>query len=113
MLKKQLGKNLRQYRKARHFTQAHLAALIDVEPSFIAHIESGYTGMDIYHLYLAAEALDISCSTLLCGESDTVNLETICKLLNDKPPEYIASIEKIVRVCIEDFEKKDGQSPPS
>lgn len=111
-LKRQLGKNLRHYRKARHFTQARLAELINVEPSFIAHIESGYTGMDLYHLYLAAEALDVSCSALLCGETDTMNLENICKLLSDKPPEYVASIEKIVRVCVEEFERKDGQNPP-
>ena len=102
-LRKQIGKNILKYRHKNNYTQAQLAELMDVETSFIAHVESGKSTLSIFNLYQAAIVLHVSCDALLYEESASTHLENINRLLKDTSPEYIASVEKLVQLCISEF----------
>lgn len=105
-LKKQLGANILKYRRANGYTQAQLAELLNVETSFIAHVEAGNRTLSTYNLYRTAIFLHVSCDALLCEETALTHLENIDILLKDKPLKYVAGIEKLVRVCVNEFEQK-------
>lgn len=56
--KELLGKNLREYRKNKGFTQDQLAEIIDIEPQSISKIESGINFPLLSNLDKIADILD-------------------------------------------------------
>ncbi len=63
-----LGANIRQFRKARGFTQASLAEKLFVTPQNISKWENGQSTPDVENLCLLAQALGVSVERLLGGE---------------------------------------------
>lgn len=55
--------------------------------------------MKVHTLLATARALNVSCDALLCPEGPAVQRENIKRLLADQPDEYLAGIEKMIRVC--------------
>lgn len=64
MIKEQFGQRLRQYRKAKGYSQETFAPVCGMHRTYIAGIESGKRNISIENVYRLAEALNISVSEL-------------------------------------------------
>ena len=98
-----VGKNLMKYRTEAGLTQAELADLIHVSTTFISRVERGRKRMKVQTLYAAAQALHVSCDALLSVDEVAGHMHNINKLLAEQPAEHLAGIERIIRVCAEEF----------
>ena len=61
-----IGKRIRRYRKAAGFTQQELAELVELEPSYVSHIERGATKLSLPSIVGIANALRVTVDDLLC-----------------------------------------------
>jgi|GEM_PF-6048933 len=59
------GKFLKQARKMRNFTQAEMAAFLNIDPSTYWKLENGKIKLDTDRLVLIADKLEVSLDTLL------------------------------------------------
>ena len=110
-LAKTLGENIAKYRDMSGMTQVQLAERVGVSTAFISRVERGQKMMKIHTLYATAQALNVSCDALICQEERTANLENVKSLLGAQPSEYLAGIEKLIRVCVEEFDPKRKNLP--
>lgn len=62
---KQIGENIRKFRKKRKFTQMDLAASCGFEESSIGRLENGNTNPTIKTLLKLSKALDVKLSDLV------------------------------------------------
>lgn len=69
---KQIGANIKHYRKSHHLLQTELADKLRVSPSTITNIERGTVGITSKTLFLLAEAFHIHIAQLLLDE------DTLC-----------------------------------
>lgn len=106
-----IGGNVAKYRESAGLTQAQLAERVGISTAFISRMERGQKMMKVHTLYVIAQALNVSCDALLNTVGPTAQLENIKFLLADQPSEYLAGIEKMIRVCIQEFDPK--QKMPS
>lgn len=102
-----LGVNVLKYRTLAGLSQAVLAERVGVSTAFISRVECGKKMMKVHTLYETARALNVSCDALLQTEGPAANLENIRCLLEDQPSEYLGGIEKLIRVCVEEFKPKE------
>lgn len=105
-LEKIMGANIAKYREAARLTQAALAEKIGISTAFVSRVERGQKKMKVETLYATAKALNVSVDALLSTDSSAAQLANINQLLAGQSDEYLEGIEKIIRVCIEDFEPK-------
>ncbi len=81
-----IGKQIRNCRKQKKMSQATLAELINISPSFMSCIENGNRIMSLETLVSIANALEVTVDILL-AESQCQNLDAsaqeLCKLLGD------------------------------
>ena len=61
----ELGRRLREARRAKHLTQAELASLAGINRVTLAHVERGAAEVGVLRLRRLAEALGISAGQLL------------------------------------------------
>ena len=62
---KSLGKNIKNYRDLKGFTQSELAELVCLSREYIADIERGLKNVRLRKLYLIADTLNVKCSDLI------------------------------------------------
>lgn len=105
-LEEVIGANIAKYRKAAGLTQAALAEKIEVSTTFISRVERGQKRMKVETLYATAKALNVSVDALLSTDSSAAQLANINQLLAGQSNEYLEGIEKIIRICVEDFKPK-------
>jgi len=105
-----IGNNVARYRNMAGLTQTQLAERVGISTAFISRVERGQKMMKIQTLYKVARVLNVSCDALL-SQDDIAQLENINVLLADKPYQFVIGIEKLIRICIEQFESK--KEPPS
>ena len=98
-LEKTIGSNISRYRTELGLTQSQAG-------SFISRVERGQKMMKVQTLYATAQALNVSCDALLREEGPETHLENIHRLLMDRPSGYLRGIEKLVMICMEEFEPK-------
>lgn len=98
-----IGRNIARYRQEAGLTQAELAEKIGVSIAFISRVERGSKMMKVEHLYTTAQVLNVSCDALFCQDSYVSNFENIRFIVDSIPTEYLPGIEKLIRVCAEDF----------
>ena len=60
-----------------------------------------------YVLYSYTKALNVSVDALLSSDSSAAQLANINQLLAGQSDEYLEGIERMIRVCIEEFEPKE------
>lgn len=101
-----IGRNVAKYRDLAGLTQAQLAERVGISTAFISRVERGQKMMKVLTLYAMARALKVSCDALLSEEGPTAQVENIKRLLADQPGEYLAGIEKLIRLCVEEFDPK-------
>ena len=109
-LKEIIGRNVAKYRSLAGMTQAQLAEQVGVSTAFISRVERGQKMMKVQTLYLIAKSLNVSCDALLGAVGSSVQLENIKLLLSQSSSEYLAGIERMLRVCVEEFEIKKEKS---
>lgn len=94
-----VGRNIQHFRKNAGMTQAQLAEKINVSPAFVSRMERGEKGVSLKVLDALAEEFQVSYDALVRGPESRARLETVLLLLEGRSEEYIAWIEKILRVC--------------
>ncbi len=81
-----IGKQIRNCRKQKKISQASLAEIINISPSYMSCIENGYRIMSLETLVAIANALGVTVDILL-AESQSQNLNAgakeLSELLND------------------------------
>ena len=102
-----IGRNIARYREAAGPTQAILAEKIGISTAFVSRVERGQKKMKVETLYATAKALNVSVDALLSADGPTAQLSNINRLLTGQPSEYLEGIERMIRVCIEEFEPKE------
>lgn len=101
-----IGNNLRKYRIENNLTQEELAEQVGISTSFYANLERGKKGMSIFVFRRLADALGISSDYLLYEETSIARTHNINNLLCNRSERTIVAIEKLVRLCLEEFESK-------
>lgn len=110
-LQSTIGGNVAKYRDSAGLTQAQLAERVGISTAFISRMERGQKIMKVHTLYSMAQALNVSCDALLNPDGPAAQFENIKLLLADQSSEYLAGIEKMIRVCVQEFNPK--QKAPS
>lgn len=108
---KTIGENTRKYRTRAGLTQAQLAEKVGVGTAFISRVERGQKRMRIETMLLVASALHISVDLLLYQEHENENaqLQTLVRMLEGQPPEFLDGIILLVQVCLEKFARSQGE----
>ena len=115
-----IGNNIAKYRVLAGLTQAQLAERIGVSTPFLSRIERGQKLMKLQTLCEIGNALNVSYDALLREESPSVHIENIKMILAKQPTEYLVGIERLIRICVEEFVAKasiaaistEQESPP-
>ena len=98
-----IGKNLQRYREENKLTQEELAERVGISTSFCANLERGKKAMSIVVLRNLADALNISVDYLLYEDRPSARIHNIASLLNGKPEPFLISMERLMRLCVEEF----------
>lgn len=97
-----IGLRVRDLRRKKHWTQAHLAELSGVEPSNISHIERGATKLSLPTLVRLADALDATPDTLLYGtirHNAHISNEIISELVRDCTDRELVAIAELIKTA--------------
>ena len=62
---REVGRNIKRYRKGAHRTQQQVAAEIGMSRASLANIEAGRQQVLVHHLFAIADALDLDSPTVL------------------------------------------------
>jgi len=104
------GNNLRKCRIERALTQEAVAVKANISVSHYAALENGRKSMSMFVLTQLADAFEVSTDSILrtpdtlCPQIMNINL-----LLSNQPVEIIGSIEKLIRLCINEFSTKQKE----
>ena len=95
----EIGKRIKEFRTRKHFTQAALAELSQVEPSNISHIERAATKVSLPTLIKIANALEVSLDELVyqnLKKCEHVSNARINDLLSDCSSEELSAILAVI-----------------
>ena len=95
-----IGKRVRQARKAKRYTQAELAEIINMSAKNLSSLERGATGISIPTLMALCKALETSCDYILFGNNNSQQT-TINTLLSKLPENKQSYAEKILEVFVD------------
>ena len=107
-----LGKRIRQKRKAKKITQESLAEKVDVGTTHISHIETGCTKLSLITFISIANALDVSADELLCdyvNNSSQIYKNELSLLLDnctDKEIRFIYDMVNCTLTCLHNRDLK-------
>ncbi len=102
-----IGNNVAKYRNMAGLTQTQLAERAGISTAFISRVERGQKMMKVSTLCAVASVLKVTCDALLSNNVPSAHCENIKILLSDKPEEFVESVEKLIRLCIDQFEPKE------
>lgn len=95
-----IGQRIKELRKAKNWTQAHLAEKSGIEPSNISHIERAATKLSLPTLISIVNALEVSLDEVVYGslqKSDHVSVRMIDELLSDCSPTELKALAEIIK----------------
>lgn len=98
-----IGSNLCTLRLDSGLTQEELAEAAGISTSFYANLERGNKGVSVAVLYSLAECLGVTVDRLLYEPTHDTHIKNLAALLKGKSPDFIKSVEKMVRLCIDEF----------
>ena len=98
--------NLRKYRDEQNLTQEEVAESAGISTAFLANIERGCKIMSVPVLRNLADSLGVSTDDLLY-EEQADRLSAITALLRDKPDSFVQSMEKLIRLAIDEFYQQE------
>lgn len=95
-----IGNRIKEFRKAKGWTQAFLAEKSGVEPSNISHIERAATKLSLPTMVNIANALDVTLDELAYGslaKSAHVSVKMIDDILAECSPEELKSLAEVLK----------------
>ena len=94
----QIGRRIMNLRLHKHYTREYLAELAEISTKFLYEIEMGKKGCSSYVLYMLAQALDVSMSSLIQDNIKTENddINWVYQMLESTQKDKIISILKIL-----------------
>ena len=98
-----VSRNLQKLRLERGYTQEEMSELAGISTSFYANLERGKKGMSIFVFRDLADALEVSTDSLLYSDHTNVCIQNIESLLCGMPDTFIAAMERLIRLCKEEF----------
>lgn len=102
---KAIGHRIKQARRDRNYTQAHLAELLSVTPEYISRVERANTQPSLKILGKIADLLSVNLTYLLEGTSTgngNYKLEEFTDLLKELPAEKRKLLYEIAVVLLRD-----------
>lgn len=93
-----MGKRIKQARKAKRYTQAQLAELIEMSSKNFSQIERGETGISLSTLISLCKFLDISADYILFGNQGENKKSSIDLLMSELNEEQQLYAEKMIEV---------------
>ena len=109
-LQQLLGQNLRKYRIERNVTQEALAEEAGISTTYYAALENGRKSPSMLFLRQIADGLNVSIDYLLREEQASYHTKNIAMILEDQPVEIVSSIEKLARLCVNEFADNERTS---
>lgn len=91
---KALGKRIREVRIQRKLSQADLAGMIQVSPSYMSDIEMGKTNFSIDIFKRITEALQVSADWLL-----RTNIPEVSAVYNAEITEALQTVQRLKQSC--------------
>ena len=94
-----IGARIREFRKAKGWTQAQFAEVSGIEPSNISHIERAATKLSLATLISIANALEVSLDELVYGnlvKSSHVSARLIDDLLADCSADELRALAEVI-----------------
>ena len=99
-----MGRRVQQARKAKRYTQAELAEIINMSSKNLSQLERGMTGISIPTLISLCQALNISADYILFGESKERPNGTASVLLSKLSEEKQLQAEQILKIFVEAYQ---------
>ncbi len=93
-----IANNIAYYRRKSGLTQKELGEMIDCSGNYISRLECQDRGVSVTMLVRIADALNVSCDTLLHKKCGGGTVQNVCALLDDCPEEFIEQVEAIIRI---------------
>ena len=93
-----IANNIAYYRRKSGLTQKELGEMIDCSGNYISRLECQDRGVSVTMLIRIAEALNVSCDTLLHKTCRRGNVQNVCALLDDCPEAFIEQVEAMIRI---------------
>ncbi len=102
-----VGRNIKNFRLMKKFTQNNLAKMVGVSPSYIANIERGKKVPSLELLEKIANILEVGPDTLLAQPDDLISIELrkLIGTLSGKGLEPIRFMNEVAAVFIRIFGK--------
>lgn len=79
----EIGKRVREFRKAKKLNQETLAELCQLSPSLIGQIERGEKSPSLRTIITLSHVFNVSLDRLVLGRSDMICDQSRCELYND------------------------------
>ena len=95
-----IGNRIKEFRKAKGWTQAELAERSNVEPSNISHIERAATKLSLPTMINIANALGVTLDEIAYGnlvKNTHISIKMIDDILADCSPEELKSIAQVIK----------------
>ncbi len=100
------GERIRQARKARRYTQAEVAEMINMSSKNFSQLERGMTGISISSLIALCKCLDVSSDYILFGTESTTQNNALNILLSQLSESEQIYAEKLLQVYVDSCKKK-------
>ena len=98
-----IGQNLRKARLGQRLTIEQVSERVGISTTFYSNLECGNKMMSLITFQKLTEVLGVSASTLLSNGKEDMHIKDIEMLLREQPPEMLAFVEKLLRLCVNDF----------
>jgi transcriptional regulator with XRE-family HTH domain len=106
-----LAKNIKNARKENHYTQEHLAELVNCSTVFISQIETGVRVPSLETLYNISNVLGVTIDSLFVETSNTGNTDfytkEIISLIKNCTEDEIKLIFDMVNILCNSFNRKN------
>ena len=98
-----IGRNLRRARLNQNLTIEQVSEYVGISTTFYSNLECGNKMMSLLTFQKLTEVLGVSASTLLSNGKEDMHIKDIEMLLREQPPEMLAFVEKLLRLCVSDL----------
>ena len=95
------GKRIQQIRKAKGYTQADLAEIIEINTKNVSRLENGTMGLSLPTLIALCSALQISADYILFGNQENNLQNTATVLLSKLSEQKQIQAEKVLEAFVE------------
>ena len=95
---KEIGKRIRNARKAKGLTQEQLSEMIDMSTNNLSYLECGHTGLSVPALIAICECLEVSSDYILFGTKSKTGNSPVISLFSELSEEQQIVAEQLVAV---------------